>query len=120
MAMWFGSHETSGLGLNNSPHTNSPHMRTAQEAYPLGQDHEGIQSILNSTSCYDLMRNSSKVCCLIPDEGYICDHDLYFSLVLINLLCLHVCCMHFRLFYLKPQYHFNSHFTRYSNMVSTL
>lgn len=63
MAMWFGSHETSGgLGLNNSPH--SPHMRT-HEPYSLGQDHEGVQSVLNATSCYDLMRNSSKVCSVI-------------------------------------------------------
>lgn len=59
MAMWFGSHESSGLGLNHSPH--SPHMRSSQEPFSLGQDHEGVQSVINSTSCYDLMRNSSKI-----------------------------------------------------------
>ena len=58
MAMWsFGSHDSSGMGLTNSPHAS--HMRT--EPFILGQDHEGVQSSLSSTTCYDLMRNSSKV-----------------------------------------------------------
>lgn len=54
--MWFGSHEPSGLGLSNSPHTSL----LRPEPFVLGPEHEEAQSLLNTTSCYDIMRNSSK------------------------------------------------------------
>ena len=51
--MWFGSPEES----------NATRVRKDTQSFSAGSDRgqETIQAIINSTTCFDLMRNSSKV-----------------------------------------------------------